>query len=285
MNHKDVFKLIRPVVYSHMLFHPLQTLQRCSYPAGLTCDFHDSTYHHAVMVESGLITFQEKNRAELVCTPGMVLIIPCNCQYQWKVHENSALTMCLHHGFNFRNHGGLAMLFGTSCRHLEVVDIGAGQTSYFSKRMEKITQMRFKDEHFSSLIFELLSLVLENADHILDQPRPPGSDNIDLVLYFIEQNLHRNPTLAELAHMACLSVSRFSRVFKTHTGHTPLQYIAGRKISRAISTLKNSNIPAGEIGDGLGFDSLNYFSRFMRKHCGMSPSEIRKKSAITQSQH
>ncbi len=276
MNHIEAFKRVKTTRLSSSLMYPLSGLQRCRYPAGLECDFHNSSYLHVVLIESGSIIFQEESGPKLTCKAGMVIIIPIGCNYRWNATEECIMLMCLHHGFTFKEHGGLALLHGFSQQHLFRIKVGMEYGREFSRQIDLTEKLKFPDVQRSTLIFDLLAKTLEQSglspdDNLSDKP-----DNIAPVLYYIEQNLHHNISLKELAKLAFLSESRFSRIFKEHTGTSPLQYVARRKTAKAVAALKNTNIPAGEIGTELGFDSLNYFSRFIKKHTGKSPSRIRE---------
>ncbi len=276
MNHIEAFKRVKTTHLSQSLMHPLYGLQRCLYPAGLDCDYHDSSYLHAILIESGSITFQEKNGPEMTCEAGMAVIIPIGCSYRWNTRQGCTMLICLHHGFTFKEHGGLALLHGFSQHHIFRIDVGSGYGREFSRQIDSAAGLKFPDVQRSALIFNLLAKTLEQSGLNPEDNLSDGPDNIAPVLYYIEQNLHRNISLKELARQAYLSESRFSRVFSKHTGTSPLQYVAKRKTSKAVAALKNTNIPAGEIGAELGFDSLNYFSRFVKKHTGKSPSKIRE---------
>jgi AraC-like DNA-binding protein len=188
----------------------------------------------------------------------------------------------LHHGFTFKEHGGLAMLFGFSQRNLCHINLGRDYGNEFSRQIDAAAKTRFADVRRSTLILDFLAMTLEHSGLTpYDEPGADAPDVIAAVLYYIEQNLQRNITLKELAQRAFLCESRFSRVFRARTGLAPLQYIAKRKTSRAVAALKNTNIPAGEIGAVLGFNSLNYFSRFIKKNTGKSPSQIRESRSNT----
>ena len=67
--------------------------------------------------------------------------------------------------------------------------------------------------------------------------------------------------------------------FKNITGTTIKAYILDARIKRAHDLLVFSKKSITDIAFECGFDDSNYFSRAVKKHLGMSPSEIRKKHA------
>lgn len=93
---------------------------------------------------------------------------------------------------------------------------------------------------------------------------------------FIENNLDRNISLAELAETACFSPFHFSRMFKKTTGKTPHQFIVERKIKRAKQMLELSTMSLEIIADKIGFSSPAHFSRAFAHTVGIPPSKYRK---------
>ena len=58
---------------------------------------------------------------------------------------------------------------------------------------------------------------------------------------------------------------------------TPLQYRDNLIVKKAKVLLKLEEITISEISEILGFTDVAYFSRFFKKHVGMSPSIFAKK--------
>ena len=81
----------------------------------------------------------------------------------------------------------------------------------------------------------------------------------------------KNHPLSFYADSLKLSVSRFSHIFKSAIGKTPLMYITEIRISKAKELLLNTNLTMGEIAELTGFSSQNYFIRVFKKHTGISP--------------
>ena len=80
----------------------------------------------------------------------------------------------------------------------------------------------------------------------------------------------------ELAKLCYLSTSQFYNLFKKHFKMTPLQYRDNLIIEKAKVLLKLEEVTVSEIAEILGFTDVAYFSRFFKKHVGVSPSEFAK---------
>lgn len=76
-------------------------------------------------------------------------------------------------------------------------------------------------------------------------------------------------TLAETCH---LSKAQFYNLFQREYAMTPLTYRDTLLIRRATLLLRDGTFSVTEIAETLGFESVSYFSRFFKKHKGVSPS-------------
>lgn len=95
------------------------------------------------------------------------------------------------------------------------------------------------------------------------------------VTEFIEENLERDLTLAEIAGIAELSPFHFTRSFKQATGSTPIQFLTQRRIDLAKRLLVESEAPIVEIGLRAGFKNQSHFTTLFRKVTAMTPRAYR----------
>lgn len=77
----------------------------------------------------------------------------------------------------------------------------------------------------------------------------------------------------ELAKQCCLSTAQFYNLFHAEYNTTPLEYRNQLLVNQAILLLRNGEFSITEISEMLGFETVAYFSRFFKKHLGISPSE------------
>jgi AraC family transcriptional regulator len=95
------------------------------------------------------------------------------------------------------------------------------------------------------------------------------------VTEFIDENLERDLTLAEIAEAADLSTFHFARSFKQTTGATPIQFLMQRRIEFAKRLLAESQLPIVEIGLMAGFKNQSHFTTLFRKITAMTPKTYR----------
>ena len=82
--------------------------------------------------------------------------------------------------------------------------------------------------------------------------------------------------LADMAGIAGMSPSAFSRFFKLHTGRNLSEYIIDLRLGHACRQLVDSTRTIAEIGYSCGFNNLSNFNRIFKKRKGCSPSEFRE---------
>ena len=93
---------------------------------------------------------------------------------------------------------------------------------------------------------------------------------------YISKNYMDELRLPELANMAGMSPSAFSRFFKLHTGRNISEYIIDLRLGYAARMLVDTAKSISEIGFDCGFNNLSNFNRIFKKKKGCSPSEFRE---------
>jgi transcriptional regulator GlxA family with amidase domain len=81
------------------------------------------------------------------------------------------------------------------------------------------------------------------------------------------------PQVAAAAHM---SEAHFTRAFRREYGETPAAYLMTRRIARAKTLLRTTDMPVTEICLEVGFRSLGSFSAKFSEVVGSSPSDYRR---------
>jgi AraC family transcriptional regulator len=94
---------------------------------------------------------------------------------------------------------------------------------------------------------------------------------------YIEENLHQDISLAELAAIARLSPYHFCRAFKQSVGKPPHRYQMSRRIERAKALLADPSLSVSDVAPAVGYGSLSRFSALFRQVTGHSPRDYRRK--------
>lgn len=80
----------------------------------------------------------------------------------------------------------------------------------------------------------------------------------------------------DCAELCCVSPSRFAHFFKQKVGTSPHAFHSRIIANKAKDLVTNSQLNISEIAESLGFTDIYYFSRFYKKHFGVSPQKHRK---------
>lgn len=95
--------------------------------------------------------------------------------------------------------------------------------------------------------------------------------------YMQENYSTLNCKLNDIADAAALSPQHLTKLFKQYMQCTPVKYLWQLRGEKAIHLLKYSNLNISEITTECGFKDPYHFSRYIRRHYGKSPRDIRKR--------
>jgi AraC-like DNA-binding protein len=96
------------------------------------------------------------------------------------------------------------------------------------------------------------------------------------VTEYIQQNLDKNLTLAELAAVVCMSPCHFARLFKGSTGVPPHRFAVRQRIARARAVLATPELSIAQISRMVGFRTPSHFTTVFRRVMGITPRGYRR---------
>ncbi|WP_316431978.1 AraC family transcriptional regulator [Leptolyngbya sp. NK1-12] len=134
------------------------------------------------------------------------------------------------------------------------------------------------------LYVESLSNVL--AIHLLRQYAAPNSRlivyesglserQILQVVEYINEHLHQDIKLSDLAALLSISESHLSHQFKQSIGMTPYQYLLQQRIERVKQLLREGDRSIMDIAFLCGFNSHSHLSKQFRQLTGITPKQYR----------
>jgi AraC family L-rhamnose operon transcriptional activator RhaR len=136
------------------------------------------------------------------------------------------------------------------------------------------------------LIGHLLLFLGELARWAAPEVLLPGSKRPEKVhrvviegLRLIKDDLPRDWTLKELAEALRVEKSYVVRLFKAHTGLSPMAYLAHCRAERAATLLLTSDLSITEVAREVGWTDPNYFARRFKAHFGVSATTYRARFA------
>ncbi|MHB0935022.1 MAG: AraC family transcriptional regulator [Armatimonadota bacterium] len=123
------------------------------------------------------------------------------------------------------------------------------------------------------IISRLLTLGACRSQHAHETPLIAP---IDSALQFIEDNLDRPLTLADVAAHAGMSVPHLTRTFKQATGESVIECLVNLRMDRAAVLLTETDRSLSDIARQSGLPDVSYFCRRFRRHFGTTPLAYRQ---------
>lgn len=100
-------------------------------------------------------------------------------------------------------------------------------------------------------------------------------ESILKALVFMNNHLAEPLSLATLAGQAGMSRHHFCRVFKKHTGETPMQSLVHMRIERAKSLLRSGHFTISMVAIEAGFSDISAFVRHFKRETGITATDFR----------
>lgn len=196
-------------------------------------------------------------------------------------------------------------VFGNDPHKIYCVNLAADRLGVFSEELQNFAPVcpvipgKNLGEEISYALFRMmitgeneflilqayLQIVLARCLPLLDldeKSKVGSSDLIYQTVAYISRHFRENITLDKMAKELCVSKYAVSRVF-SGTFHSNFnQYLNDARIRYACAQLENTQDSIIEICLDSGFESQRTFNRAFKERYRMSPSQYRKKSAISQ---
>lgn len=97
------------------------------------------------------------------------------------------------------------------------------------------------------------------------------------IIGYVQQRLHQNITLRDVADQFSFSPNYLGHLFKEDTGKNFSEYVISLRMEKARELLKDNKYKIYEVADQVGYRYLPYFSRQFKDTYGMTPLEFRRK--------
>jgi two-component system, response regulator YesN len=99
---------------------------------------------------------------------------------------------------------------------------------------------------------------------------------INRVISYIKKNIENDLSLKEISSYVNVHPNYLSAVFKKEVGKTLIEYINEQKIAAIKLYMDHTNLSISEISYTFNFNHSSYFSRFFKKHTGLTPRNYKK---------
>ncbi|NBB19287.1 AraC family transcriptional regulator [Runella sp. CRIBMP] len=139
-------------------------------------------------------------------------------------------------------------------------------------------------DFFANLVLQelIVRLMQTKARNVLTNhlPQLANTNRLAFAVKYVQDNIHKNLTVRELADKACMSEPNFFRCFKQQYGITPVEYINQQRIQLSIKLLRNTQYSIADICFACGYNNLNYFLKVFKKAVGTTPANYRRQFIV-----
>lgn len=97
--------------------------------------------------------------------------------------------------------------------------------------------------------------------------------NVRQAIEFIQEHLHDELTLHEIAAAVDLSPFHFARLFKKVTGYSPYQFVLKQRVEHAKQLLMRGQ-PLAKVAVDAGFFDQSHFTAHFKRFCGVTPKQF-----------
>lgn len=255
---------------------------RCSGNLDVVLPYPD---HVITVVLGGNSTLWQSRGGRIVRSavrPGDVIVTPAGAPKRWQhVDEIVAVVMRLSHRYldklatelNEPHRAAVELKHVFSTRDPFLKEIAM----HFLKAIEPHSSANAVhiDTLVRSLGLHLLTRYAVKRRPSLSRPPMMPSRKLHLAVDYIEANLHRDLSIADIAEHVTMSESHFSHVFRQTVGVPPHRYVRDRRVERAKALLRECELPLSEIAKRVGCSSASNFSVLFHSATGTTPSAYR----------
>jgi AraC-like DNA-binding protein len=173
------------------------------------------------------------------------------------------------------------LFFGAS--QLPIIHIPDNELNKFETLWEMFSIEMESNDHLQIDMLQMMLkrfLILCTRVYKSAQNYPKEDTKSDLIREFnflVEKHFKTKHTVAAYAELLFKSPKTISNTFLKLGSKSPLHFIHDRRMLEARRLLRYSNMQIKEIAYEIGFEDIQTFSRFFKKHESISPSEFKKK--------
>lgn len=137
---------------------------------------------------------------------------------------------------------------------------------------ESLRRDAYSDRLISDAIYKMLSSLCRLGPTETPETSTLYSQFYDARIRIL--NRYGDPwTLESMAQLTGYSVSRFSALYTTFFGISPMNDLLNERLEMAKQLLLLRAYKIGDVAELCGFSSIHYFSGFFKRRTGVSPSD------------
>lgn len=139
------------------------------------------------------------------------------------------------------------------------------------KAVDKIREKRT----IGRVLTEKPEAIVEQVEKSLLREAASHNRYLDLAIQFIHDHYRENIALKDIADHLQISESYLTKLFRSKTSYTVIEYVTHYRLKKAIDLLMDPAVKIYEIAGQVGYQDPRYFSTLFKKEMGFTPSEFR----------
>lgn len=172
----------------------------------------------------------------------------------------------------------ISLMLKKSVRGIEI----KGKTNQLVREM-MISLLDLKGGVSIIHLLKILQTIAESSDckliadaAYINTNKESEKDRMGHVYEYVMQNYQGKVTLEEAAQLSNLSVSAFSRFFKSRVNKSFSDFLTDVRISHACKLLHETDLNISEISYDCGFFTLSNFNKLFKERIKMTPLQYRR---------
>jgi AraC-like DNA-binding protein len=156
-----------------------------------------------------------------------------------------------------------------------VYNYGAAPVTRIAELMQGLKDPSLRGRRSASLL--AMATWYDIANNVYSPEMP---SEVNHAQHIIQQELgDPNLSAASIAERLNYHRGSLSRLFHRHTGMTVIEYITEIRLQEAKALLQHTTNKVSEVARQCGFRESTYFCRWLRKHTGRTPGQLRDATA------
>lgn len=249
---------------------------------GLNSRDGSDPYGQLHLIREGEVEVWHGTRLALRITEPSVLLYPRPTPHRFVTDaQRGADFVCAHLSFE----GGTANPIASSlpeyvCLPLTVLgdSIAVLNLLFAESSAQYCGRQAMLDRLFEVLMIQLLRVLMENGSAQSGMMAGLGHPQLRRAIVAMHDAPQKSWSVEDLAHVAGMSRSVFSNVFRDHVGATPAGYLQSWRIGLVQKWLSQGR-SLKLIAEEAGYGSESALSRAFKSQCGMSPRAWLKQAA------
>ena len=214
-------------------------------------------------IQNGKGYFIRENEEENKLSKGdLFLIRPAElCKYYADVRDPWSYVW-----IGFSGHKAAEFIESTGFHGNRCILHSPGAEHIFSEIQNTKLQNIALEFFLCSKIYELLAFL---------HTAKPENEYAEKAVNYICSNYSNRISIEQISKLLNIDRRHLGRLFITHTGVTPKEFLINIRMKNAVSLLHNSDYTVAEIAMLVGYDDYDSFLKIFKKKFGMSPSQYR----------